>query len=155
MNQQQIKDIFEYHEGKLLWKVRKACNTKIGREAGSTDYQGYKIVRVNKKQHKIHRLIFCMFYGYLPKKVDHIDGNPANNLIANLRAASDSENQYNRKTNSNNKFGIKGVSYWNGKYRVQLQANKKKMHIGVFEDLELAELVAIEARDKYHRGFAK
>ena len=34
------------------------------------------------------------------------------------------------------------------------RVNKKPKYIGVYEDLELAELVAMEARNKYHGQFA-
>jgi hypothetical protein len=33
--------------------------------------------------------------------------------------------------------------------------NKKRKYIGSFEDVELADLVAQEARDKYHGRFAR
>lgn len=63
----------------------------------------------------------------------------------------------NRKINKNNKLGIKGVC-WNKniqKYHVQIGLNGKVKHIGYFEDLEFAELIAQEARDKYHKEFAR
>lgn len=47
-------------------------------------------------------------------------------------------------------IGIKKNKKWN----VTLAANNKSMYFGSFDDLELAELVAIEARDKYHGKFA-
>jgi broad specificity phosphatase PhoE len=34
-------------------------------------------------------------------------------------------------------------------------ASHHNLEVGVFEDLELAELVAIEARNKYHKEFAR
>jgi hypothetical protein len=53
--------------------------------------------------------------------------------------------------------GVKGVNWnkSNKQWRVRVQVNKKRIHIGDFKDLELAELVAIEARNKYHGNFAK
>jgi hypothetical protein len=38
---------------------------------------------------------------------------------------------------------------------VQINIDKVKTHLGYFKDKELAELVAIEARDKYHKEFAR
>jgi hypothetical protein len=63
----------------------------------------------------------------------------------------------NRKLFKNNTSGCKGV-YWNKrnrKWQVSVGVSKKQKHIGYFDDLELAELVALEARDKYHGNFAK
>ena len=39
-------------------------------------------------------------------------------------------------------------------FKVGLAVNNKFKHIGYFNNIELAELVAIEARDKYHGAFA-
>ena len=41
-----------------------------------------------------------------------------------------------------------------GTWRVRLQINKKPKIFGNFKDLEFAELVAMESRDKYHGKFA-
>jgi hypothetical protein len=40
------------------------------------------------------------------------------------------------------------------KYQVRLRINKQNTVIGHFEDLELAQLVAMEARNKYHGVYA-
>lgn len=56
-----------------------------------------------------------------------------------------------------NNTGIKNVS-WEAakqKFRVALQVNKVRKFFGYFDDLELAELVAVEARAKYHGAFAR
>jgi hypothetical protein len=58
---------------------------------------------------------------------------------------------------TNNTSGIKGVCWHKSTNRwyVQLQVNKKMKYLGIYEDIELAELVAIEARAKYHGEFAR
>ena len=65
-------------------------------------------------------------------------------------------NNYNKIVQSNNKLGIKNVCYnkQNKKYWVQLTQNRKKIYSQMFDDLELAELVAVMAREKYHGAFA-
>ena len=110
--QKLLHQLFEYKGGKLYWKVDAAYNVKIGDVAGTTDSKGYKTTKINGKIYKVHRLIFLMHYGYLPKFVDHKDKNPSNNKIENLRDATHSENQLNSKIPKNNTSGIKGVS-WN------------------------------------------
>ena len=66
---------------------------------------GYVSVRINRKQHKIHRLMAIAFA--LPKRddqdtVDHIDGNPSNNRLENLRWANMSEQiKHSYATNKN------------------------------------------------------
>ena len=88
--------------------------------------------------------------------IDHADANALNNDILNLREATYSQNGLNRKTSAINSTKIKNVS-WYGKlqkYRVGFQIDNKFKHFGYYDDPELAELVAIEARDKYCGRFA-
>jgi hypothetical protein len=89
--------------------------------------------------------------------VDHIDGNPSNNRIENLRGATNAQNLQNAKIHQNNTSGIKNVHFDKQKNRwnVQLRIDKKIKHFGLYKDLELAELVATEARNKYHGDFAR
>jgi hypothetical protein len=97
-----------------------------------------------------------MLNGYVPPILDHIDGNRSNNKIENLRAATVSQNLQNSKTYKSNTSGIKGVSWEKdrNKWKVQIMLRGKNKVIRNLEDLELAELVAIEVRNKYHGEYA-
>ena len=115
------------------------------------------VIRINGKDYYQHRLSWLYVYGEFPKgDLDHIDNDRGNSRINNLRIADRVTNGYNRKKPINNKSGIKGV-HWSKidkKWIVKIGVNKQKLYIGLFEDLELAELVAQEARAKYHGEFA-
>jgi hypothetical protein len=149
-----LHSIFAYKNGKLFRKLKsKGC--KVGEKAGHIRTDGYNQVSINGKNYLLHRIIFFMFYGYMPKKIDHIDNNPSNNCIENLRCASNNQNGQNSKLSKLNKSGFKGVSWHKNSWRVQISANNKNKHIGYFKDLELADLVAQEARNKYHKEFAR
>ena len=153
-----LLEIFDYKDGKLLWKVAKGTRTDLlGKEAGNKREDGYVRVKVNNRLHMAHRLVFLMMNGYLPKEIDHIDGDRSNNKIENLRDVTKSENAQNRKMPINNTSGIKGVCWHKAvnKWYVQLQVNKKMKYFGIYDNLELAQLVAIEARDKYHGKYAR
>ena len=156
LNQKLLLETFEYKEGHLYWKKTMSNFVKAGTKAGSLDSYGYENVGFLGKDHKIHRLIFMMHYGYLPTLIDHKDNNPLNNKIENLRPATKSQNALNSKINSKNTSGVKNV-YWSKhhkKWHVRVIKHKKLKHIGYFENLELADLVAQEARNKYHGEFA-
>jgi len=154
----EINNTFEYNDGLIYWKISRSNKIKAGSIAGHKDKKrGYISINFDGKRMYSHQIIFLMFHGYLPKEVDHIDNNQLNNKIENLRASVRSENGSNRGLQKNNKSGAKGVSRYKdtGLWRVRVKVNKKEKHIGYFEDLELAELVAIEARNKYHGEFAR
>ncbi len=58
-----------------------------------------------------HRVVWKWHFGTEPDEIDHIDGNPSNNRIENLRAATRSENLRNMKLRKTNKSGVQGVYF--------------------------------------------
>lgn len=159
ITQEYLLELFEYSDGHLIWKKKTSTlsRAKIGEKAGYFDKGcNYYRLKINNKSYLVHRIIYMMHYGNLPDEIDHIDGNTSNNRIENLRTATHSQNLCNQKMPSHNTSGIKGVSWKKPlkKWFVQLKINNKKRHFGYFDDIELAELVSIEARNKYHKEFA-
>jgi len=86
--------------------------------------------------------------------IDHENFNTLDNRKKNLRIIPCSNNSQHRKSkNSNNKSGYRNVS-WNksiNKWVVQLQINGKNTILGKFDDVEEANLFAIEMRKKYYK----
>lgn len=157
ITQQELLDLFEYDNGKLYRKVKTTNNFPAGKEAGYFHKSaGYRNVGINKEQYRTHRIIFMMHHGFVPEFIDHINNDKLDNRIENLRPATRRENNSNVKMRKDNTSGIKGVAWYpiTKRWTVQIQHNRKKIRIGYFKDIELAELVAIEARDKYHGKFA-
>jgi len=138
-------DTFEYRDGKLYRK-----HGQFQGLAGTVHHSGYEQVKVGYKNYRSHRVIFAMHHGYFPEQIDHIDGNRLNNRIENLRVANNVQNQHNVGLTHRNKSGVKNVIWDKNRWKVYMRINKKMTHIGGFTDLELAELVAIEARNKFH-----
>lgn len=129
-----------------------------GREAGCQDGKGYWLVRVGKRPGRLlkaHRLIWFIHHGTLPDLLDHRDVNPANNLISNLREATESENRTNSGKHRDNTSGAKGV-YWckrTQSWLVQCSKNKKLHYAGRFKDKEAANEAARNLRETLHSGF--
>lgn len=151
LTQQLMKELFDYHDGNLYWKIRKSPTAKIGDIAGAVSKQRmYRKIRINYKQYLAHRLIFLYHHGYLPKSLDHIDGNKLNNDISNLREATTIQNQMNSKKRKSwcGKLPssiYKGVS-WNKrdkKWCSRITINGKRKHIGYFD----SEIDAARAYD--------
>lgn len=150
-----VLNLFRYVDGTLIRRCNVSANARKGDIVGCDDHKGYLMVGINYKKYFVHRIIFLMFNGYLPKVVDHEDGKILNNKEGNLRDATTLQNNRNNRNRKMGEIPVKGVTKLHyGSYRVQISINNKSKHIGVFRDLELAELVAIEARNKYFGEFA-
>jgi hypothetical protein len=151
-----LHELFEYRDGNLYRKIARTNSVRANEKVG-TNCKDHLRVTINKKPYKLHRIVFFMHHGYFPKMVDHIDGNPFNNKIENLREATAQQNNRNQKLKPNNTSGCKNVT-WNKtakKWQVGLSINNKYMYIGTYKDLELADLVAHEARSKYFGSFLR
>ena len=77
-----------------------------------------------RRQLYVHHAVWALVYGCFPKAtIDHIDGNPANNHIENLREVSQSENQYNALLpwKPNAETGVSGVYLDNGLCRTKIR----------------------------------
>ena len=158
LTQDYLNAVLEYRDGFLFWKERVALCLREGSKAGTKhDKTGYMRIQIKRKQYMVHRVIFLMHHGYMPVMVDHIDGNNTNNKIENLRGVSASQNSMNSKIRVTNTSGFKNV-YWNThakRWGVVLKINGKIKNLGYYGDIELADLVAQEARDKYFKQYAR
>lgn len=152
-----IAEYFEYKDGDLYWIKAPYRNkeNQIGQIAGSIHKTGYRHITWMNKIHKAHRLIFLLQNGYLPKEIDHINGDRADNRIENLREATRSQNQFN-KSMQRNMSGHRGVTWHKKtqKWAVRVMMNNVSRSFGYYDDLEFAALVAEEARIKLFGGYA-
>jgi len=156
LTQEQVSDLFDYRDGHLYWKRPPTARVKAGAQAGYINDKGYVIVRLKYINHGEHRLIFLLKNGWMPKIVDHINGDRSDNRIENLRAATLAQNSANKKKSTRNTSGHKNIS-WNAQtqaWRVTMQINGVNVFIGNFRDIEMAKLIASEYRDKLHKEFA-
>lgn len=155
MSKDLFQNVFEYRDGNLYWTNNGPIKMR-GKLAGTINERGYVKVSVADKRYGVHQIVFAMHNGYIPENIDHINGNKSDNRIENLRPATKAQNGYNRKLPPNNTSGAKNVSYRadTNKWRVDVRVDGKSHCFGSYEDFDLAELVAIEARNKYHGKFA-
>ena len=150
VQKEDIESLFEYVDGNLIWRHNplstKTWNTRFaGKPAGSLRSDGYVAVqfKLNGKRcvQKVHRLIWLLFNGKFPEfDLDHIDRNPSNNKIENLRDVPHQVNGFNRGPNKNNKSGLKGVSWHkkNSTWIAHISFSGKKIYLGSFKDKEEA-----------------
>ncbi len=153
-----LRECFELNNvsGELRWKVRPvshfaneptaaAINSRYaGAIAGSHSRKAAggstrMHVSINRQDLSVHRVVFAMFHGLdydkLPQNVDHIDCNPLNNSPSNLRGATVSENNCNRRLGLRNTTGAKGVKYnaEHNNWSARIKKNSVQAHLGTFE----------------------
>ena len=72
--------------------------------------------------------------------IDHINRNRLDNRRSNLRISCRQQNAHNKSVYKTNTSGHAGVK-WNArleKWQVQITRNKKRVHLGVYSDLQEA-----------------
>jgi len=155
------KDILGY-EG--LYQVSdlgniKSLNRIVPREKGpyylngkhmkiTTTVGGYRIVRlsnVKSKNYLVHRLVAIAFLNNPKnyKDVDHIDQNPSNNNVGNLRWASRSLNNINSEVRCKNKTSkFIGVHFCKqtSKWKSCVTFNNKAITIGRYNSEHAAAI---------------
>lgn len=144
----------------LRWikKICSASKINIGNPAGSFNNRtNYYQTKFDGKYYYNHRIIFFLHNGYCPSCIDHIDGDRTNNKIDNLREATRSQNNWNRKF-VNNTSGHKGIClHSTGKYwHVRIKKNNKCVISKIFpiSKFQAACNYADEQRQILHGEFS-
>jgi HNH endonuclease len=129
----------------------------------SNNKYGYKNINLYdadniRKIRFVHRLVYEAFGliegGIMPDEIDHIDGNPLNNLIGNLRPATSQENKRNTKIRKDNNSGHKNIWITHcGTYEVRVKITADVRYNKNHKTLELAIADATRVRNEYHGHF--
>ena len=123
--------------------------------------KGYKLIDLSKKgkvkNFRVHRLVGKAFLENPDNKemIDHIDNNPANNNVKNLRWATSKNNLANQGKQKNNTTGFKGVCFHKhiNKYIASIRINGKRKHLDYFKSAEEASQAYEEKAREVHGEF--
>ena len=137
---------------------------RAGAIATSRNSNGYLMVRFRRNGCQVgylaHRVAWLLYYGIDPgaNEIDHIDQDPINNRIGNLRLVNSRENSMNRRKRSDNTSGITGVSWHKSadKWQVQISdCGERQYHF--FDDKfeAICARKSAENRLGYHENHGK
>jgi|688.fasta_scaffold874316_1 hypothetical protein len=121
-----------------------------GKEINGKHSAGYIFLTLRTKG-KMYKLLghhfgwYCVYGGDVDfTLIDHINQNPIDNRISNLRINTYKGNQQNRT--------VKGYSQYkhNGKYGARIGIDDKIIHLGLFDTPEKAHQAYLNAKSIYH-----
>lgn len=157
-NFEQAHHLFSYcpDKGEVRWKNPPGTKMKTGDLVGYFNDRGRLVVRFGGMGVYVHRLVWLMHFGEWPAlTIDHINGDRADNRIANLRLLTVQHNNENRrKASKNNKTGFLGViaSPSGRRFYAGIQTNGKSLHLGSFATPQEAYAVYVKAKQAMHVG---
>ena len=156
--------------GLLTWRSRKVENFKSKKEGSrwnaryagkpalsSKSTSGHLAGTISKKHIKAHRAAWAIYFGEWPiNEIDHINGNPSDNRITNLREATRTENAKNiAKKIGVSKSSFKGVSKEGNKWKAAINCDGKRTYIGLFNDEKTAAVAYDLFASTMHGDFAR
>lgn len=154
---ERLREVLDYDPltGVFSWRVRLSDKTRLGAIAGTTKDKGYVQVRIDGVKYLAHRLAWLYVTGKWPEDViDHVDRNPSNNRLVNLRPATRRENHQNLNMRKANTSGFTGVSRCDrnpAKWRAVITDYGKQHYLGRFDTPEEAHAAYLAAKARLHR----
>lgn len=159
MTQDELRDKFIYEpQTGMLRKVKNALKPYPWRAIGNN--KQYLAHSYNAKGQSIylHQAVWLYHHGYIPKVIDHINGNAMDNRIENLRPCTLSQNQFNSKKKVSNKSGFKGVVFHpkckNKPWQAKINLLGKRISLGYYATKEEAAIAYNEGAKRFAGEFA-
>jgi len=162
--QETIRKLLNYdlETGVFTWNHRvdaiPAWNISwAGSVAGVINGRGYRVITIQYKLFRAHRLAWVYVYGNTldqNTEIDHINGDRGDNRISNLRLSTKSQNQANSKKKGQNGLP-KGVQMNKSRFMSRIMVNRKLIYLGTFDTPEEASFFYNYAAQYYHGEFAR
>lgn len=150
---------YDPETGIFIWRKHPyKGRAAVGDRAGSPNpVTGYRFIGIDGEVYAEHQMAWLYFHGTVPESIlDHVNGEPADNRIANLRYATASQNNANRRRHKSNKSGFKGVSASGfGGFMAQAKKDKKQYYFGTFKTAEEAHAAYVAGVAALHGEFAR
>lgn len=142
------------HHGRI-WNIRFA-----GKPAGAVGVAGYVYISLGKFRYRAHRLAWLYVHGEWPKgEIDHANHDRADNRLANLEAATPTQNRRNQTIRKSNRFGITGVTWCENDqvWKPNITVNYRMINLGRERDFFEACCIrkSAEVRYGFHENHGK
>jgi hypothetical protein len=131
----------------------------VGTVAGTINGSGHRQIAIDGVKYYASSLVWLYVHGQWPENLmDHIDANPSNDRLANLRQATKQQNCANRGPQKNSTTGIKGVFFRDGRscpWYAKICVNQKAIHLGSFLTKQEAATAYAKASTSAFGEFAR
>jgi len=147
-SQKQLKELFHYKDGYLIWRT----SWRAGRKAGHVKKKSYtkygkrrRTVIIEGEAYLNSRLVYIFYNGTIVNNlfIDYIDRNTLDDRIENLRLVTTQENGYNR--------GATGYTQRKNRWEATIMKDNKSIYLGLFKTKEEARKAYSEAKKTYYK----
>jgi hypothetical protein len=154
-----LRELLDYNAetGVFTWRVSRQGHCKAGSAAGARRHDGYIRICVDQRRVWGHRLAWFYVHGEWPsQQIDHINGNPSDNRMCNLRDVAPRTNMENerrarRRKNGGSLLGAHWSTTWE-RWKSSIITGGKQIHIGWFDTEQQAHDAYIAAKRRLHPG---
>lgn len=147
--QKRLKELLHYDTktGIFRWRVSRG-GIRRGDQAGCLYPNGYRYIRIDRKNYRASRLAWMYVEGYMPEnEVDHINRAKDDDRWVNLRHVGRQCNARNCGNRCDNTSLVKGV-HWHRrvkKWQVYIMVNYKNHYLGRYDDFDNAVCARLAA----------
>lgn len=147
-----VSDVYGGFRGSV--KLRSA-----GSEIGTKRPDGRVVIRLNGRLYLAYRLAWLYVYGEMPGgEIDHINGDPGDNRISNLRCVDRRTNQQNIRRSLKGKRSSKYLGVYldkrksTKKWRAAISHHGRQISLGYYASEVEARDVYLRAKRSLHAG---
>ena len=146
---ERLKEVLQYdpEKGLFFWKLAPKNHQRLQEYVAGGITTGYVVIKIDGCKYKAHRLAWLYMNSVWPGgDLDHINGCPLDNRMANLRIATNPQNQANR-LRDRGKDTPKGVR--------KLPVTNRQILLGTFESSDEAQEAYFQASNQHYGEFAR
>lgn len=150
---------YDAQAGEFFWIKCPGKKMQPGKKAGSIRRGGYIEIALHGQRMAAHRLAWLFVHKQDPGEhaIDHVNCDPSDNKICNLRLASSADNARNQRKKSGTSSKYKGVSWYKrkGKWIAHIRIEGRARHLGYFSDEQAAHAAYCAAAAQAFGDFAR